>query len=311
MFLPGVSSMPEVGVYPIDVSLQGPEAGNYSVSMAPGSGVLTVVRAGTAVAVDSTGQAYAGLPLLLSAAVKPATAGQPTGSIEFLDGGTVVATAALQGGQATATYPVPPEGNRNLAVAYLGDKNFLPSTSAPLAVQVLALPDFTVASSGSSSASTSAGGFATYSLVVRSASSPFTGAVSLGATGFPSKAIVIFSPPQVVPAAGPATVNVTVQVPAAAADLRRGGPYRTQGGGVVLAALGAFALMWVRKRRQLPWLFSLSVILLLTGCGARTVGEGTGGVLAQTYNLQITATSTNLAGVAVVHATGLTLTVQQ
>ena len=53
------------------------------------------------------------------------------------------------------------------------------------------------------------------------------------------------------------------------------------------------------------------MVLLLAGCGARTVGEGTGGVLAQTYSLQIRGTSTNLAGDVVVHSTALTLTVQQ
>ncbi len=311
-FVPSATAMPDVGVYPIGVTLAGSSAGNYTVNMASNSGSLSVVRAGTGISLSSMGQSYVGIPLTLSATVAPATAGQPTGTVQFLDGGTVIATAPLVGGIATATYSASGVGNRNLVVAYPGDKNFLPATSAAQVVAMLPLPDFTVASAGAQSASVSAGGNATYSLVVSSASSPFTGAVSFSATGLPSGAIVTFSPPQVVPAAGPATVNLSVQVPAAAASLQRGGPSGWGAKDVQFAALAVCVLVCVRRRRKLPFLLSASwLLVLLTGCGARTIGEGTGGVLAQTYSLQIAGTATNLAGNVVLHTTAFSLTVQQ
>ena len=312
MFVSSATATPNVGVYPVSVALAGPSAGNYTVSMAAGSGALSVVRAGTAVSLGSVGPSYVGIPLTLSASVLPATAGQPTGTVQFLDGVTVVETAKVAGGLATATYMAPTEGSRNLSVAYLGDSNFLPSTSAPEAVGVLPLPDFAVASSGAQSASTTAGGSTTYSLVVSSTSGPFTGAVSFSATGLPSGASITFSPPQVVPAAGPATVNVSVQVPAVSVSLQRGSARRGEHKREWMAVLAGCFLLCVRRRRKLPLVLSSSaMLLLLAGCGARTVGEGTGGVLAQTYNVQIAATSTNLAGKVVVHTTALTLTVQQ
>ncbi|HLI77426.1 MAG TPA: hypothetical protein VKV02_10815 [Acidobacteriaceae bacterium] len=52
------------------------------------------------------------------------------------------------------------------------------------------------------------------------------------------------------------------------------------------------------------------MVLWLSGCGARTVGEGDGGVVAQTYTVQITGTATNLAGATVTHNATVMLTIQ-
>ena len=74
----------------------------------------------------------------------------------------------------------------------------------------------------------------------------------------------------------------------------------------LLCGLGSF-----RRRARRGVFCVLGGMVLLSGCGARQVGEGIGGVLAQTYTVQITGTATNLAGKVVTHTTALTLTVQQ
>ncbi len=310
-------SAPSVGTYPMTAVLSGPKAANYTVAMSSTSGSLQVVKAGAAAVLGSVGQSFAGMPMALSATVAPATRGVPTGQVEFLDGTTVVATAALSGGIATTVYPAPPEGSRSLSVLYLGDGNFLPSSSPTASVSVSPLPDFAIATSGASAASTAAGGVASYSVLVSSASGPFTGAVSLSATGLPAGATVSFSPPQVVPGSGSAVVTVSVQTSAAtssAVSPIRPGAFSAGGNGGTALCLGGLCwLGWSQRRfrRGAALLSLLGAIFFLAGCGARTVGEGTGGVLAQTYTLQVMGTGTNLAGRVVTHGTALTLTVQQ
>ncbi len=307
----GDGTAPPVGTYPITATLNGPKAANYLVSMSPSSGSLQVVKAGTSAVLDSVDLSFVGMPLTLSATIAPATSGQPTGTVQFLDGTTVVATASLGGGTATALYSSPPIGLRNLSVQYLGDGNFLPSVSASSGVRVADLPDFTLATSGLSAASTAAGGMASYSVLVGAGPEPFTGAVSLSATGLPSGALVSFSPPQVVPGSGSATVTVAVQTSAAQTAVARGANQRSTatGAGVGLGVLCCLGLCRRRLRRSAFGL--LGAVVLLSGCGARQVGEGTGGVLAQTYTFQVAGTATNLAGKVVTHTTTLTLTVQQ
>ena len=122
-----------------------------------------------------------------------------------------------------------------------------------------------------------------------------------------------FSPPAVVPGAQSAKVTMTVQVPVASAS--RGQeqfPAKQRGRPVAaLVVSGVLACALWRRRAMLPRVLCLILLLAgMAGCGARTVGEGTNGVLAQSYTVQVTGTGTNLAGQVVVHSVPFTLTVQ-
>ncbi len=311
VYAAGAGALPPVGSYPIIASLTGPRAANYTVAMAQGSGQLTVTKANSEASLAALGQAYVGMPLALSARVNSSTRGQPTGSVQFLDGNTVVATGTLSNGYANAVYPGPPVGFRTLSLQYLGDTNFLPSSSQPADIAVSALPDFGVGSSGPQSATTTAGGIASYALVVTAQPGPFTGAVAFSMTGLPSGASASFSPPQVVPGAGSATVMVSIQTSGDSAGSAKnvGGPGGVGRISLALLAMASFGVTWRRSKRNLLWLCGAAA--LLSGCGARTVGEGLGGVVAKTYTLQITGTGTNLAGAVVSHSVPLTLTVKQ
>ena len=306
-FATAAGSLSPTGTYPITASLAGSQSGNYTVAMSPGSGALQIHAAGSQTTLTGVPQGYAGLPMRVTASVNSATHGQPTGSVQFLDGGVLVATGTLVNGSASAVYVAPLSGTHSLAAAYPGDGNFLPSVSTLQNAIVGSLPDFALGVSGSGAVTVLAGNSATYDVSVQAQPGPFTGAVTFAISGLPTGAKANFAPTQVVPGAGSVDVMLSVQVPAVQARLpRRGRPAAE----LACVLLGCSFLP--RRRRHFGAGFcALLACLLLTGCGARTVGESGGTLTSTTYPLQITATSTNLLGNLVTHSVGAQLIVQQ
>ena len=294
-----------VGVTPITVALTGARSANYTVSLAPDSGALQVTQAATSVLLANAGPGYAGVPLLLSANVRPATSGQPTGQVQFLEGNAVIATVPVVNGSASVQYAAPEAGAINLTARYGGDSNFMASASLAQNAIVSPMPDFAVAITGASSVTVNAGAAAAYSLVVSAQPTPFTGDVTLSATGLPNGAIVSFTPVQVIPGTGSANVQVNVVTPASQASLRGRQPI---GRALTLACGGFCACLFLRRRKRISWLFAAA--FFIAGCGARTVSEGGGSLAPQTYTVSLTGTSTNLLGKVVTHNVPVTLTVQ-
>jgi hypothetical protein len=306
-FTASAPAMPQVGTYPIAASLTGPASANYTATIAPDSGRLTVIPAQTIVTVTPPAAAYATLPLQLTACVASTTSGTPSGTVEFLDGATVVATAPLINGSASAVELNPASGGHSFSVAYSGDSNFRASTSAPLLQAVNALPDFTVALAGNSEQSVISGATANYALTVASQGSPFTGAVTLSASGVPAGSTVSFSPPAVVPGASTAAVTMTVATSAVTAQRRNANAAPELG-----FALGSGILLLAARRRRM--LCRLLIIVAaagvfgLAGCGARTASEAV--LPVQSFTIQVQATGTNLAGNVVQHTVNVTLAIQ-
>jgi hypothetical protein len=297
-----------VGSYPIVATLSGSASANYTLVMSPASGVLQIVPAPTVTAEQSpTQSSYAGLPLLLSASVGSTTRGVPTGTVTFLDNGTMVTTATLMNGAANGTYLSPGTGTHSLVASYSGDGNFLTSASQAQTTTVAAMPDFSLATSGSTTQTVAAGEVANYGMTVGVPSGAFTGVVDFSASGLPPGATVSFSPAQVVPGAG--SVNVTMSVQTSATLLTLG--WRRMSA-VVLAGL-LFPMWIVGRRRRINggWLATCALLmgmLGVVGCGARNISTSlTGG---KTYTLIVTGTSTNLAGTVVSHSTQVTLVVE-
>ncbi len=299
------SSAPTVGSYPITASLTGTASANYTLSVAPNSGKLTIVPAATTVIFTPPSTAYASLPLELNAQVASTTSGNPTGTVEFLDGSNVVAMAPLINGSASAVELNPAPGNHTLSVAYSGDSNFHASTSPNANEAVNALPDFTLGVTGNPQQTAIAGTSANFTLAVASQGSPFTGAVTFSASGLPTGANASFSPPAVVPGGSTAPVTMTVVAPAATAHRAIAQPE------LAFALTIAICLIGLRGRRGLPRLVAFVVaagLFGITGCGARTAPES---VLPVTnYTIVVHATGTNLAGNVVVHTVNLTLAVE-
>jgi sugar lactone lactonase YvrE len=297
-----------VGSYPIIATLSGPASANYTVVMSPASGTFHILPATTVTAEQTVSQAsYAGLPLLLSASVGSTTQGLPTGTVTFLDNGTVVTTAPLMNGSANGTYLSPGTGTHALVASYGGDGNFLTSASQVQTATVAAIPDFSMSTSGSTTQTVAAGDVANYGMTVGGQSGAFTGVVDFSASGLPAGSTASFSPPQVVP--GAASVNVTMSVQTSASLLTAS--WSRMSGAVLAGLLLPIWILGRRKRTGQRWLAICGLLMAmhsLVGCGARTISTTLAG--GKTYALTVTGTSTNLAGMVVSHSTQVTLVVE-
>ncbi len=307
VFTATVPAPASVGSYPIAAALMGPASANYTLSLTPSSGTLTVAPAATIASLTPPANAYASLPLQLNARIASTTSGTPTGTVEFLDGSNVIATVPLVNGSASAIELNPASGQHTLSVAYAGDTNFRASTSANVLEAINALPDFTLGLTGSAQQTIIAGATANYALTVGSQSSPFTGSVTLSASGLPSGASVSFSPPSVVPGASTAAVTMTVATTATTALHRK-----SRADSELAVALGSGLLLLTLRRRstltRLAAIIAVAGLFSLSGCGARTAPESV--LPVQSFTIQVRATGTNLAGNVVDHAVNVTLAVQ-
>jgi hypothetical protein len=294
--------------YSITATLIGSASSNYSILLGPASGSLQIDLAATLTTEEvPAASTYAGFPLMLTATVASTTQGTPTGTVAFTDSGTQVATATLANGVASASYLSPSSGTHSLVASYHGDGNYKPSSSAPAITTVGTLPDFTITVAGSSTDTISSGGVGTYAVMITSQSAPFTGVVDLSAAGLPSGATAIFSPPQVVPGSGTATVTISVQTASIGARASDWGKRMS----LLSTGLLLPFLLFTRRRKRSSFSTCIFASLLLfgtVGCGARSIT--TAFVAKQIYNFQVTGTATNLAGTLITHSVPLTLVVQ-
>ena len=127
VFTPTSGSVLEGSASPVDVLAVGPDT------------TTTVLDATAAVSVGSS--------TTFTAAVAPPAARvgpvEPTGSVEFLDGGQPIASCTgqtLTAGQATCTVSYSAAGAHQITARYVGDTNFTGSTSAAEPVSAVPLP---------------------------------------------------------------------------------------------------------------------------------------------------------------------------
>jgi hypothetical protein len=299
----GSASFSLSGLAPGSHTLMASYAGD-GLNPAALSSVVTVsgAKAASAVATQAPAQtSYAGLPLVLQAKVTSGASTVPTGSVNFMEAGTMVATAQLVAGNAAGVYLAPSAGTHSIAASYLGDVNDLPGVSPAVSVVVQAMPDFAI-SAGSASQAVAAGSVATYGFSVSPQGGTFSGAVSLSVSGLPAGATASFSPPQVVPGAAAVTSTLTVQTKAVTTvrslwDVR-----------VYALLLLPVVLVRRRMRRGVMLIVVMSALLVNLGCGERINQPPS--AAASNSTLTVTATGTNLAGALVTHSTTVVLLVQ-
>jgi sugar lactone lactonase YvrE len=308
VFKTSATSSSSVGDYPIQAVLSGPASDNYALSVSLSSGGLHIAPAPTTTVVQAGTQTfYAGTPLLLSATVTSATPAAPVGSVQFLDGGNVVAQGAVNAGTASGFYLAPSEGTHSISATFSGSQNFASSTAPAERIAVNAMPDFGLRTSGGGTALVQGGEIANYSIIAAAEPGPFTGNVALTVQGLPSGATATFSPPQIIPGAGSAISTLSIQTKAPAIA---GMPKSWSGTLVAFLIL----LPLARGRRIRSWpihlaTFSVGALLFSAcGCGARTVTEAQQSV--SSYTVTVTGTSTNLVGTVVTHTTTVVLNVQ-
>jgi hypothetical protein len=300
-FVSSAQGLTEVGTYPIAASLSGSASGNYALTLGALSGSLQIVPAPAVVAMVTPQTSYAGLPVTLSASVGAVARGTPTGTVNFSDAGTVVASGTISGGAATAVYLGPAAGAHAITASYAGDHNFLASNSSAASVIVSALPDFSLAVTGSGTQTVQGGSIASYAMQVAAQPAPFSGAVILSASGLPTGASVSFSPSAVVPGNGAVAVTMSVQTVALV--------MRTTHTDVRWAGLLVLVAPWLRRRRPVGRILLAMAVISLAGCGDRSLSTSSGHA-AQSFPITVTATATNLAGQLVIHSTSVSLTVR-
>lgn len=180
------------GTYPIVPSVTGANLSDYTVDVQ--NGTLTVTKAASNVALtSSTANANLNASVIFTAAVTSATTGTPTGSVEFLDGSTVLGTGPLNTqGVATYTDSTLAAGAHSITAVYSGDANFNASTSV-LYPQTVTAPNYTLtATPPSLTLKPGQTGQVTISFLPVGG---FTGTVNFACSGLPAEASCSFAPP--------------------------------------------------------------------------------------------------------------------
>jgi hypothetical protein len=240
------------------------------------------------------------------------TYGTPTGTVNFLDGTTQLGSGTVSNGVATYATSSLSVGTHSITAVYAGDANFTTATSAAVTETI---EDFTFgppSSGGSTSATASPGGTATYTLTVTPPSGGTSAsAITFSISGLPTGATATFSPATVPANSGTTNVTLTINVPASAAAQIPARPF--EGPAPLVLGLLLLPLAGMRSvRRRLHGKALLLAVALIGGLGLVAVtgcgGSGSSGSSTpqpQTYNLTVTATAGSLT-----HTTNLTLTVQ-
>jgi hypothetical protein len=138
-----------VGSYAVSGSYNGD--GNYLPKAFPTS-TLTVTKANTTTSVfSSASPAIFGTTINFKVTVSPAFLGMPTGSVMLLDGANSLGTTTLDNtGTANFQSTSLSQGSHILSAQYLGDGNFVASSSAALTELVLYPTTISLASNASS-----------------------------------------------------------------------------------------------------------------------------------------------------------------
>ena len=294
------------GTYTLSVAFT---PSNLNYTSASGSVSLTVNKAAPAVSLVSSAN-----PVLLSnritlTATVSSSAETPTGSVNFYDGTTRLGSGTLSSGVATYATSSLTAATHSITAVYSGDSHYLSVTSSAVS-QVVSDLALNAASGGSTTATVSAGGTATYNLTIApSAGTVFPAAVTLSATGGPAGSTITITP-QTIAAGSPSTnVTVTVQLSSASAHVRRSTPWTLAFAfplmGMLLLPFGVNS----RRASPRPVLFPVLLLMVLVCIGA-AVGCGNSSQQAPpnqstNYTITLTATSGNIS-----HATSLTLTVR-
>jgi sugar lactone lactonase YvrE len=318
LFTPTATSTSTVGQYPVTVTLTGPAATDYTVTLTSGTGSVTIEKAASSVTLTSSNPApFLGAPITFTAQAVSSTTGTPTGTVSFYDGTTLLTTAPITQGSATYTY-TGLAGAHSITAVYSGDPNFTTSTSTAVAETVGSITDFTLTSTGAAIQSVTLGKSVTYSFALQSQNGTFTSPITLTASGLPAGATAVFTPATIAPGAGSATASLTIQTAAPnAANTLLSSPVRAP---LLSLSAALFLLPLLRNKRlrarfgRMPrTLFSAFFLLIagagtlgLTGCGSGAHDPNS----TKTYTITVTASAAGAANTTLQHMATVTLNVQ-
>lgn len=256
------------GKYTIVPSVTGANIADYAVTA--NNGTLTITQAASAITLaSSTANANLNASVTFTAKITSSTIGSPTGSIQFLNGSTVLGSSSLNSqGVATYTTNALPAGNSTINAVYAGDQNFTGSMSALM--QQVTAPSFSLKPSVTQ-LSLIAGQTGHITITLTPAGG-YTGATSFSCTGAPQNTACTFSPATLTAdgSNAPIASTMTIATDDSAASASRLLPPSSADTPMLLASLAGLPaffstliLFWNRRRLCPFWARSLGAVLLI------------------------------------------------
>jgi sugar lactone lactonase YvrE len=311
-FTSPATTLSSAGTYPITATLTGPAAGNYTLPAI--TSAITINPAPTLVTLTSSIASNASdeSPLTLTATVTSSTAPNPTGAVTILDNGTPISSQPLTNGVAILNISSLAQGSHSFTAQFAGSTNFASSVSTPQLITAGPTgptPDFTLASTGTTSQTILSGSSANFTFTAAfqgNLSSPIT----LAATGLPNLATASFNPPVIPPGTTNPTFTLTIATPNTVAN----SPSAKSQPMLWALLLSPLALLATRPRKatKLLTLTLLSATLMLAdGCGDRINAAGAQARAAKSYTITVTGTATTATGTILQHTATVTLLLEQ
>ena len=288
------------GQYPIVPTASGANLSDYTLVVH--NGVLTVTQAPVVITTSlSTPSIAFGLNVTMTATVASTTSGVPTGTVKFLDNGSLIGTATLSNGVATYTTAGLSVGTHVIVPVYSGDTDFSANTASASSSgsnTVLITPlDFSLQVTSQGTVEGTYGTTRQFTLHIAPIGGTYPGDVQFTTNNNgPILSTYTFSPATVSKTGGPTDIVLTV----ATRKLASNEFPNDLSGRLSHAALGLFLLPLLglrysrRTSKKLARIITHSVLLLLslgaigtmTGCGS--------GYFDHTYPITITATSNGI-----------------
>ncbi len=271
---------------------------NYNGATSAALAQVVNKTATTVTVASSSNPAPSGSSVTFTATV-PAGA---SGTIQFLDGTTVLGTGTVSGATASFSTTTLSVGTHSITAVYSGDATYNGATSSVLSqlVQTAGPPPTFTVSSTTGAQLIPPGASASYSITVTPMNGAFNSVVTLTATNLPPGSSYTFAPTTLTPGSAGATSTFSVSVPQQSASRRRSKtPFA-----LAILLLPFVLLKRTRGRppRLLLWLlFGLTSLGAISGCGS----GGYFNLSQQTYTITVTGTSGT-----VTHSSTVTLTVQ-
>ena len=233
----------------------GPITGTLTLTDSDVTGTQTIALSGTGAGIFSatalavsSGNIVFGTNTTLTATVTGNAGTTPTGTVNFLDGATVLKSAAALNASGVATFTTTTPlavGSHSITAVYSGDGTYPTSTSAVWTIVVAAppVPDFTFSLSNGQIV-IPANLPASSTTVNVAMVNGFSSTVSFSCSGLPTASRCSFTP-ATLSATGSSTLTVTINTSSAA--LRS--PFGGMGEGVLACGLLALPFMLRRKTR--------------------------------------------------------------
>ncbi len=305
------------GPYAVTAVYAGDTTYKVSASAATSVPVLGSAVATTTGLTANNASAATGAAVTFTATVTPAVAtyGSPTGTVTFLNGTASLGTGTLSGGVATFTTSSLAAGTQSITATFAANGLFAGSTSAAV-TETVGTPSFT-ASASSTSLTITAGSSGSTTVSVQPVFG-FSSNVAVACGTLPAHLSCSFVTSALTSASGGYSTNLTIATNVAVGALElparpgswpsswpssrpgsRPGAHTAQEPRTWLALLlfpSLGGLFWSAKRRRgLPSLLGLAVLLAISAGGLAGCGSSSDNAAAGTYTVPVIFTATGAA----------------